>query len=207
MILGEPAPAFASGLVVAGFGSGDLLALRADSGGLAWSDSIAATGGRGSMADISAISAMPVIAGERVFAIGQGGLMVALDLHTGRRLWEREVAGSQTPWVAGDWMFIVTLDQRAAALDTRDGVAAWVSNLPRYQNAKKQRDPIAWFGPVMAGDRLVFGGTNERAIAVDASSGRILGERKLPAAAAVAPVLAGGTLYLVTSDGSLLAYR
>jgi len=206
-VLGQPAPAYANGLVVAGFGSGDLLALRADSGGIAWTDSITAVGGRGSMADISAISAMPVIDGERVFAIGQGGLLVAIDLHTGRRLWEREVAGSQTPWVAGDWMFIVTLEERAAALDARDGAVAWVSDLPRYKNMKKQSDPIAWFGPALAGDRLVFGGTDAHAIAVDAINGRILGEQKLPEAASVAPIVAGRTLYMVTSDGSLIAYR
>ncbi len=45
IVLGEPAPAYADGLVVAGFGSGDLVALRADSGTLAWSDSLAAARG------------------------------------------------------------------------------------------------------------------------------------------------------------------
>lgn len=206
-VLGEPAPAYANGLVVAGFGSGDLLALRAETGGIAWTDSIAAVGGRGSMADISAISAMPVIAGNRVFAIGQGGLLVGIDLPTGRRLWEHEVAGSQTPWVAGDWMFVVALDSRVAAINIADGAVAWVANLPRYKNPKEQKDPIAWFGPVLAAERLVFAGTNQRAIAMSPYGGRILGERKLPDNASVAPVVAAGTLFIVTADGSLTAYR
>lgn len=207
LVLGEPAPAYADGLVVAGFGSGDLLALRAETGGIVWTDSITAVGGRGSLADISAISAMPVIASERVFAIGEGGLLVAIDLHTGRRLWEREVAGSQTPWLAGDWMFIVTLDQRAAALDSRTGTVAWVANLPRYKNPRSQSDPIAWFGPVLASERLVFGGTNRRAIAVSPYDGRILGERRLPDNASLAPTVADGMLFMITADGSLLAFH
>lgn len=207
MVLGEPAPAYANGVVVAGFGSGDLLALRAETGGIVWTDSITAVGGRGSMADISAISAMPVIANDRVYAIGQGGLMVAIDIHTGRRLWEREVAGSQTPWLAGDWVFIVTLEQRAAALNANTGAVAWVSNLPRYKNAKEQKDPIEWFGPVLAAERLVFGGTNKRAIAVSPYDGKILGERKLPEDASLAPTVAANTLFLITADGSLLALR
>ncbi len=41
-VLGAPAPAYADGLVVGGFGSGDLVTLRADTGTLAWSDSLAA---------------------------------------------------------------------------------------------------------------------------------------------------------------------
>lgn len=207
LVLGEPAPAYANGLVLAGFGSGDLLALRADTGGLAWTDSITAAGGRGSLADISAIAAMPVIAGDRVFAIGEGGLMVAIDLHTGRRLWEREVSGSEMPWLAGDWAFIVSLDSRAAALDARDGAVAWVSDLPRYRNAKEQRDPITWFGPVLAGERLVFAGTDKSAVAMSPYDGKILGSRKLPENASLAPIVAAGTLFIVTTDGSLLAFR
>ena len=206
-VLGEPAPAYADGLVVAGFGSGDLLALRADSGALAWTDTITAVGGRGSLADISAITAMPVIQAERVFAIGQGGLLVAIDLHTGRRLWEREVAGSQTPWLAGDWMFIVTLEQRTAALSVADGEVAWVSSLPQWRDQKKQKNPIEWFGPVLAGERLVFASTDKSAFAINAYTGALLGTRKLRAPASLAPIVAGGTMYIVTADGSLTAYR
>ena len=100
-LLGQPAPAYSQGLVVAGFGSGDLVAVRAATGTVVWTDSIAAASGRTSLADLSAITGLPVIDGERVFAIGLGGLIVALDLRSGRRLWEREVAGSQGPWGGG----------------------------------------------------------------------------------------------------------
>ncbi|MBV9783215.1 MAG: PQQ-binding-like beta-propeller repeat protein [Acidisphaera sp.] len=206
-VLGQPSPAYADGLVVAGLGSGDLVTVRAASGAVAWTDSIAASSGRSSLADLAAITAMPVIAGERVFAIGLGGLLVSTDLRSGRRLWEREVAGGQTPWVAGDWLFLVTTDQQIAALDARDGRVAWRSDLPRYENPKKQRRPIDWFGPVLVGDRLVVAGTNRASLAVSPYTGEILGQQKLESPASVAPVVAGGTVYLVTDDGSLLAFR
>ena len=41
-MLGRPAPAYADGLVVAGFGSGELAALRAESGSVVWTDTLAA---------------------------------------------------------------------------------------------------------------------------------------------------------------------
>ena len=72
-VLGEPAPAYSDGLVVGGFGSGDLVTLRADTGTLAWSDSLAAARGRTSLADLSAIRALPVISNNVVYAIGVGG--------------------------------------------------------------------------------------------------------------------------------------
>ena len=206
-VLGQPAPAYADGLVVAGFGSGDLAAVRASTGGVAWTDSIASAAGRTSLADLSAITGMPVIDGERVFAIGLGGLLVAIDLRAGRRLWEREIAGSQTPCVAGDWMFILTVDQQIAALSTRDGTIAWVAELPRYENAAKQRDPIQWKGPVLVGERLVVAGTNSRVLLVNPYTGETQTPLKQPEAAALAPVAAGGAVYVVTDDGTLTAFR
>lgn len=206
LVLGDPAPACSGGIVVAGFGSGDLLALRADTGALAWSDNITAVGGRASVTDISTISAMPVIQGERVFTIGQGGLLVALDLHTGRRLWEHDVAGSQTPWVAGDWMFIVSLDNRTAALNVTDGTVAWVSRIPSYHNEKDRDGPITWFGPVLAGGRLLFASTDKSVMAISPYDGRILGVLRLPDRASLSPIVAAGIVFTITADGSLFAF-
>jgi outer membrane protein assembly factor BamB len=206
-LLGQAAPAFASGLVVAGFGSGDLVALRAESGVLAWSDSLSGARGRGSLLDLSAIRALPVIDNGRVFAIGGGGLLVSLDLRSGRRLWEREVGGLQTPWVAGDFVYVQTLDQTLAAIGRDDGRVRWLSDLPRYDNPDKRRDPLFWTGPVMAGNKLILAGSNGYAFSVDPLTGQVLGKVELRDAVAVAPVVASGTLLIVTDDGTLQAFR
>ncbi len=206
-VLGEAAPAASEGLVVTGFGSGDLAAVRADSGVLAWSDSLASSRGRNSLVDLSAISGLPVVDGGRVYAVGVGGLLVSLDLRSGRRLWEREVGGSETPWLAGDWLFVQTLDQSLAAIGREDGRVRWVVDLPRYDNPEKRRDRLFWTGPVLAGGRLVLAGSNETALSVDPADGRILGRQELRGPAAVAPIAAAGTLFIVTDDGTLQAFR
>jgi len=207
LVLDSPGPAYAAGFVFAGFGSGDILALNAVTGDIVWSDSIPALGGRENEVAISAISAMPVTDGERVIVIGQGGLLIADDLHTGRRVWEKEVGGGQTPWVAGEWAFFVTLDQRAAAVNVQTAEVAWVTQLPQYADTKKHKNPVTWYGPVLAGDRLVFAGTNGQALSVSPYNGEILGDEKLPAPAAVAPIVANRMLYFVLDDGRLLALQ
>ena len=137
--------------------------LRADSGTLAWSDSLAAARGRNSLADLSAIRAMPVIVNNVVYAISVGGLLLALDLRSGRRLWEREAAGQNTPWVAGDWLFVLTLDQQVACLSRADGRIRWITQLARYENVAKSRDPIYWTGPLLGGSYLYLAGSTEKA--------------------------------------------
>ena len=207
-MLGAPAPAFSDGLVVAGFGSGEIATMRADTGVVLWTDRLIAPVVGGSLPEISSIRGMPAIADGRVVAIGMGGLAVGIDLPSGRRLWEHGVAGEDSPWVAGDWAFLLTLDQVLAAIRVADGTVAWATQLPQWRNVKDRSDPLTWYGPVLAADRLILTGTADQALAVSPYTGAIIGRQQLPGqAAAVQPVLAAGTLLLVTRDGQLVALR
>jgi outer membrane protein assembly factor BamB len=206
-VLGLPSPAYADGLLVAGFGSGDLVSLRAASGAMSWSDSLAASRGRTSLVDLSAIRGRPVIVEGRVYAIGLGGLMVSLDLRSGRRLWEREVASEESPWVAGDWGFILSADNQLAAISLAEGAVAWVTQLPRYENEEKQKDPIRWVGPVLAGGRLFVASSTSLAQTVNPATGELLGQFDIAGPAALAPTIVDGTLLQLTDDGKLQAFR
>ncbi len=206
-VLGQPAPAVGEGVVVAGFGSGDLVAVRVESGALAWSDNLGAGGGRNSLTDLSSVAAAPVIDGGTVYAIGLGGLMVASDLRSGRRVWERDIGGGQMPWVAGDWVFVVTTDQQLVALERAAGRARWLTDLPHYDNEQKHTGSIDWSGPLLAGGRLVLAGDNGRLLFADPISGAVLGDRELPGAGSVHPVAAASTVLVLTDDGTLTAFR
>ena len=207
-MLGQPAPAYANGLLVAGFASGDLACLRADTGTVVWTDNLATETGPANLANFSSIRGRPVIANDEVLAIGLGGEAVGIDLPSGRRLWQKNVASVNSPWVAGNWMFIVSADQKMAAISTADGLVAWASQLPQWNNPAKQKNAISWFGPVLLRDRLVVAGTSKDALSVSPYTGRILSRQKLSAAAApLEPVVADGTLLMVSDDGRLLALR
>lgn len=207
-MLGRPAPAYANGLLVAGFGSGDLACVRADTGTVLWTDSLASEAGPAALANFSSIRGRPVIANDQVLAIGLGGEAVGIDLPSGRRLWERNVASIDSPWVAGGWMFIVSADQKMAAISASDGLIAWTVQLPAWNDPKAQEGAISWFGPVLVTDRLVVTGTSKEALSVSPYTGNILGRQRLSAAAApIEPVVASGTLLIVSDDGRLLALR
>jgi outer membrane protein assembly factor BamB len=207
-MLGRPAPAYYRGLVVAGFGSGELAALRADSGSVVWTDGLGASQGRATVADFLAIRGAPVIANGLVYAISMGGLLVCNDVPAGRRVWERQVAGEDIPYLAGDWMFVVSAEQQIASVNINDGRISWITQLPRWEDPDKRKKTLTWYGPLLVSDRLIVSGTNDDALSVSPYTGEILGHITLSdAAAPFAPVVAGGTVLLVANDARLMALR
>jgi outer membrane protein assembly factor BamB len=207
-ILGGPAPAYAQGIVVAGFGSGELAALRVESGGVIWTDGLGVTQGRSALADFLAIRGDPVISNGQVYASGLGGLTIAADLLTGRRVWERRVASINTPYLAGSWMFVISTEQEIGAINIDDSRVSWVASLPRWENPEKKKNLITWYGPIAAGGRLVALGSNHEALFLNPSTGETVHTQTLSdAPAPFAPTIVEGTMLVVTDDGRLTAWR
>jgi outer membrane protein assembly factor BamB len=204
--LGHPAPAVADGLVIAGFGSGELSAVQAVSGGVAWVDALGSARGLGGLTDVASIRGLPVIDNGRVYAIGLGGLMVCSDARSGRRIWERDIAGASSPCVAGNWVFVISVEQQVAAISAADGKIAWIADLPRYQNPDKREDPIDYFGPVLAGGKLLLAGTTGQLLSLDPANGATLATQELDGPASVRPIIANGTVYVLTDSGRLQAF-
>ena len=96
-VFGTAAPSAAQGTVVAGFSSGELTAYRFENGRVVWQDALSRTSISTVVGSLSDIDADPVIDDGRVYAVGQGGRMVAVELNTGQRIWEINIAGISTP--------------------------------------------------------------------------------------------------------------
>lgn len=205
--LGGGAPAVALDTVVIGYSSGELNALRAENGRTVWADALARTGRTTALNALTDIDASPVIDRGRVFAIGHGGRMAALELPTGQRVWERNFAGTSTPWVAGDFVYAVTLDGELVCLTRGEGKIRWVTQLPKFKNEKKKTNPYGWAGPVLASDRLLLAGSDRQLISVSPYTGKILSSVKLTAPAYLPPIVANNMVFILTDDGKLTAYR
>lgn len=206
-LLASPTPAVDQGLVLVGFGNGDITALRLENGRVVWSE--ATGGGRGSpsIADLAAVVARPAIDRGRAIVTAANGGTIAIDMRSGRRIWERDLPGRESPWVAGDWVFVISAAEELACVSRGDGRIRWVTALPRFADEARQRGLIQWTGPVLVGDRLVAASTLGQAIAVSPYSGEILGRQSLPAGVRVSPVVAEGTLLLLSDNATLVALR
>lgn len=208
-LLGGASAAVDGGLVVVPYSSGELFALRVDNGTVAWNDQLVRTGRVSPVGTINDINGRPVIDRGRVFAVSHSGRMVSIDLRSGERIWDREIAGLQTPWVAGEFVFTVNLDAEVVCLSRRDGRIRWVRQLDRYRNpdSRTNKGLITWYGPTLAGDRLVLVSSHGQAVSLSPYSGEVLGVMKLSSSAAVAPVVADGALYILSDDATLLALK
>jgi outer membrane protein assembly factor BamB len=206
-VFGTAAPAFAQGTVVAGFSSGELNAYRYENGRVVWQDQLASTGIRTSVSSLSDIDADPVIDNGQVFAIGQGGRMVALELTSGQRMWELNISGTSTPWVAGDWVFVVTSDAKLLALHRTTGRVRWINQLPRWRNEKAKRGAISYAGPILAGNRLILASSQGAIINIDPLTGSFQSQTTVEAGISLPPIVANSTLYVLDDSGRLHAFR
>ena len=206
-LLGSASPAVDSGYVVAPFTSGELVALRVESGRVLWTESLASVRRTDVVSTLSDIRGRPIIDRGRVYALSHSGLMAAIDLASGQRIWEKEIGGYESPWVAGDYLFTLTNDAELLCLSRQTGRIFWIQTLPRYEDEEDKEDPIVWTGPILASDRLIVAGSQGEAYAISPYTGRFLGKQELPDGVSVAPVVAGETLYVLTDDAEVVALR
>lgn len=206
MLLGAAAPAGVDGTVIVPYSSGELFALSATDGRPLWSDNLAAVRRVDAASALADIRALPVTDGALAYAISHSGRTVAIDLRTGARAWERNIGGVRTPWIAGDWLFMLTNEAQLIALSRREGKLRWIAQLDRYEDPEDKEDQIHWFGPAVVNGTVFAFGSHGKGVAVDPADGAIKESFRSPDDV-MAIAVAGGTLYLQTEDADLYAYR
>jgi outer membrane protein assembly factor BamB len=206
-VFGVAAPAAAQGTIVAGFSSGELNSYRYENGRSLWADVLSRSSMSTSVSSLSDIDAEPVIDNGRVFAVGQGGRMVSLEITTGNRMWEQNIAGISTPWVAGEWIFVVTDDARLLCIARGSGKIRWLAQLPHFKNEKKSKGPIEWTGPVLAGNKLVLFNSEGDIVMASPADGSVTNTIRTKDKLTMSPVVANSTLYVMDDKGRISAYK
>jgi outer membrane protein assembly factor BamB len=196
-IASSPSPAVAQGFVVIPTTAGEITAFTASDGLEAWSDALTSNDPTATATNIGSVASRPVIEGGQVFAISNAGRMAAYTLNNGERQWSREISGSQTPWVAGDHVFVIVNGKTLMALPRRTGGVRWTKDLPGK----------VWAGQVLGGGRLLAVSSDGQLASISAQTGEILNTIKVGDSFYIAPVIANGTVYLLSDNAELIALR
>lgn len=203
------APAVSGRSVFFPFGSGELAAVLRQGGVRLWATTV--SGGRTGRvyATVSDISGDPVVVGNTIYVGNPGGRTVAIDAVSGERIWTALEGAVGAVWPAGGSIFLVSDQAELMRLDARTGQTIWTGSLPFFKNErlKRRKAIFAHYGPILAGGRLIVASSDEKLREVDPASGRLLRTTDLGGEAAVNPIVAGRTLYIVTADGQLRAFR
>ncbi|MEO0903327.1 MAG: PQQ-binding-like beta-propeller repeat protein [Pseudomonadota bacterium] len=207
---GGASPAVSGEFVVFPFSSGEVLATYPRGGLTRWSTVVSGERLGNAAGVINDISGDPVIVGDRVYIGNFGGRTAAINLDDGTRLWTATEGSVNPVWPVGEAVFLINEVNELVRLDAQTGNPVWRTSLPTFEDeerTQRQKRVFAHFGPVLAGGRLTVTSSDGLIRQFDPTSGALMGELELPGGAASGPVVAGQTLYVLSKNGQLHAFR
>ena len=205
--LGGVSPAINNKVLLSPYSSGEVYALDVDSGKVLWAKKLIQNRSRLSMVKLNDIHSRPIIIDNRVYLSGSGGKLLSVDINSGLDIWSSNFSIISSPWISGEFIYFVTLDNQLICVEIGSGLIKWVNQLPIYKNNKKSKNKLMWVGPILVSNRLVLLSSLGVMTAISPYTGKTLGVTKLSSEAFIEPIIAKGTMIILTDDGNLSAFK
>ncbi len=208
-VVGGAGPAVTGRLVILPFPSGELVGALREGGAQIWNASAVGRRLGRAYGIASEITADPVVAGALTYVGNASGRTVAINTQTGEMVWQA-IEGPVSPVaVAGGSIFLANDQGELLRLNASTGAVIWRVALPYFTETKPRKIEAIYanYGPVLAGGRLVVASSDGALRFFSPTDGSLVGEVALPDGAASAPVVVGGTIYVVSTKGQLHAFR
>jgi len=197
-IRGTSTPILRDGVAYAGFASGRVLAFDADDGSTLWEARIAIPQGRSEIERIVDVDGAMAILGMELYVASYQGRISALDLRTGRKLWQRNV--SSFNGVSQGFGNVYVAEENGT-------VTAYLRN---GQGIRWQQEALAWRGlsrPIPVSSYLAVMDFEGYLHILSQVDGEFLARERPDKAGARADMIADGTrLFVYTNKGKLVAY-
>lgn len=195
---GVSAPEIVGDRALAGYDNGKLVALSLTDGKVIWEKSVAVPRGRTELERLVDIDADLQVIDNTVYAAAYQGNLAALDIQTGNQIWEREISSQEGFDVAqGEAVYITDEDSYVWAIQDGSGDSLW------RQTRLLRRNVTA---PAIVGEYIVVGDLEGYLHWIARSDGRFVARQELGDEPITSqPVVAGGILYVMSSDGRLTA--
>lgn len=188
-------------LVYTGFSNGTMVALRKDTGSVAWSTSLKADADR-----FMDVDATPIIVNDRVYTSSSSGGVYALDKATGLVRWRLPFWDAAQPSATGNvggitsdgkMLYVSVADLGTYALDL-DGNIVW------RVGARGGGEPAE---PVIFGDLLLYALANDGLFLADRKTGETLEYFDPGDGISASPTVTGnGQLFVMSNRGILYAF-
>ena len=206
-VMNSVSPAIAGDNILVPYSSGELFALSINGGRELWSETLLRNKYNQASDVFTGIGGDPVVDGEVVFVTSNSGITIAIDMINGKNIWQQQVGSLNTPWLAGNELFLLTADNVLVDMVKQTGKIRWLTALDSYEDPEGKRKPITWRGPVLIAGKLVVVSSNGKMVFVAATTGKITETKSIPSNILTAPVIAGGRMYLLEQDATLYSFQ
>ncbi len=205
-VLSSPSPAATQDILVVGYSSGELIAYLPANGRRLWADTLTSTGRYTPLSVINDIAGKPTIQDGIVYVASHSGILTAIDARSGARIWSRTFGSRQGPVIGGEYLFVVGVNGKVAALNKIDGKIAWTRDLPEFKDGNREHR-IVWTGPLLADNRLVIVSSEGDVIALSPQNGETVSEMKVGQGIYIEPIAAAGKIFVLTDSATLIAIK
>jgi len=172
-IFGNASPVIQQNVAIVAYSSGEIYALDKKTGVALWSSDLNSYKSINANLFLNDIDATPVVKDQVVYAIGNGGLMKAINLKNGEDVWEKSVASVIDFWLAGEFLYVINNNNQLMALHKKSGGAKWIVQLPKFKNPKKITSKYNYIGVIMAGGKLVISREDGEILIIAPEDGKI----------------------------------
>jgi len=198
-VRGTSSPILSGNMVYAGFASGRVLALDANTGAIAWEVRVTIPQGRSEIERIVDIDGTMLLAGKELYAASYQGRLVAIDVSSGRKLWQQDVS-SFAGVSQGFGNIYVTDEDGALRAYLRNGQGErWSQTALGYRELSRPT-PVSSYVAVADFEGIVH--------LISQVDGEFVGRVKADGDGARADMLSdGNVLYVYGNSGKLTAYQ
>lgn len=188
-----------AGTVFVGYDDGTVVALKLEDGTLAWEQSFVNPEGRTELDRLADVGDQMVMVASDLILSSYKNRVASLAADSGRLLWFKDIASDTGVQVERVNLALSDRNGEVWLLDRRNGSTMWKQD--QLLNRRLTR-------PAFYGNQMVVGDKQGYLHWIDVETGRFVGRvREGKEGFAGAPLSVGTTLYVLTSKGTLAAYR
>jgi outer membrane protein assembly factor BamB len=188
-----------AGIIFVGYDDGSVVALRLDDGSVLWTQTIVSPEGRTELERLADIGQQMVIVASDLIVSSYKARVVSLAADSGRLLWFKEISSATGIQVDRTNLAVSEKNDDLWMLDRRNGSTIW--KVDQMTNRGLTR-------PAFYGDYVVVGDKEGYLHWLDTEIGSFVARKRAGKKGfAAAPLTIGTTLYVLTHDGELIAFR
>jgi len=187
------------GVVFVGYDDGSVVSLRLADGSVVWSQTVVSPEGRTELERLADIGQQMIVVASDLIVSSYKSRVVSLAADSGRLLWFKDISSATGVQVDRTNLAVSEKNGDLWMLDRRNGATTW--KVDQLTNRGLTR-------PAFYGDYVVVGDKEGYLHWLDSEIGSFVARTRAGKKGfAAAPLVVGTTLYVLTHDGELIAYR